>query len=178
LIARHAGAFSVDFNVANDPNMYVLFFLLSLFLPPLLSLHSPHSPLSHSPLSSPLPSLPPLALSLLFLPVFYRYLVGTEDGTIHKCSCSYNEQYLDTYRAHTGPVYKVKVCFLHVVVHCVFRVAYAFACWRVRVDCCKCCALRVSCCVMSSRVACSSCMLPVLPCCITLRACVCACVCG
>ncbi|RXM94229.1 WD repeat-containing protein 78 [Acipenser ruthenus] len=28
------------------------------------------------------------------------YLAGTEEGHIHKCSCSYNEQYLDTYRAH------------------------------------------------------------------------------
>ncbi|KAJ3257625.1 WD repeat-containing protein 78 [Boothiomyces macroporosus] len=36
------------------------------------------------------------------------YIVGTEDGQIHKCSCSYNEQYLNTYSAHTGPVNKVK----------------------------------------------------------------------
>lgn len=36
------------------------------------------------------------------------YLVGTEDGQIHKCSSSYNEQYLSTYSAHTGPVNKVK----------------------------------------------------------------------
>ncbi|XP_029473429.1 WD repeat-containing protein 78 isoform X2 [Rhinatrema bivittatum] len=28
------------------------------------------------------------------------YLAGTEEGHIHKCSCSYNEQFLDTYRAH------------------------------------------------------------------------------
>ncbi|KAK1164200.1 WD repeat-containing protein 78 [Acipenser oxyrinchus oxyrinchus] len=35
------------------------------------------------------------------------YLAGTEEGHIHKCSCSYNEQYLDTYRAHKGPVYKI-----------------------------------------------------------------------
>uniref|UniRef100_H0WUL1 Dynein axonemal intermediate chain 4 n=1 Tax=Otolemur garnettii TaxID=30611 RepID=H0WUL1_OTOGA len=35
------------------------------------------------------------------------YLAGTEEGHIHKCSCSYNEQYLDTYRGHKGPVYKV-----------------------------------------------------------------------
>ena len=37
-----------------------------------------------------------------------RYLVGTEDGNIHKCSCSYNEQYLETYSNHSGPVYKVR----------------------------------------------------------------------
>ncbi|KAL2916982.1 hypothetical protein HK105_203414 [Polyrhizophydium stewartii] len=36
------------------------------------------------------------------------YLVGTEDGHIHKCSCSYNEQYLSTFYAHNGPVNKVK----------------------------------------------------------------------
>ena len=35
-------------------------------------------------------------------------MVGTEDGQIHKCSCSYNEQYLNTYSAHTGPVNRVK----------------------------------------------------------------------
>jgi WD40 repeat protein len=35
------------------------------------------------------------------------YMVGTEEGHIHKCSCSYNEQFLDTYSAHTGPVYCV-----------------------------------------------------------------------
>lgn len=36
------------------------------------------------------------------------YLVGTEDGYIHRCSQSYNEQYLDSYTGHTGPVYKTK----------------------------------------------------------------------
>ncbi|EDV22267.1 uncharacterized protein TRIADDRAFT_29402, partial [Trichoplax adhaerens] len=35
------------------------------------------------------------------------YLTGTEDGHIHKCSCSYNEQYLESYFGHMGPVYKV-----------------------------------------------------------------------
>ncbi|XP_015210909.2 dynein axonemal intermediate chain 4 [Lepisosteus oculatus] len=35
------------------------------------------------------------------------YLAGTEEGHIHKCSCSYNEQYLETYRAHKGPIYKI-----------------------------------------------------------------------
>jgi WD40 repeat protein len=38
----------------------------------------------------------------------FSYLVGTEDGQIHKCSCSYNEQYLNTYASHTGPVNRVK----------------------------------------------------------------------
>lgn len=35
------------------------------------------------------------------------YIVGTEEGAMHKCSVSYNEQYLDTYTGHSGPVYKV-----------------------------------------------------------------------
>lgn len=36
------------------------------------------------------------------------YLVGTEDGAIHRCSKSYSEQYLDSYYGHSGPVYKVR----------------------------------------------------------------------
>ncbi|PAA71629.1 hypothetical protein BOX15_Mlig012776g3 [Macrostomum lignano] len=36
------------------------------------------------------------------------YLVGTEDGNLHKCSCSYNEQYLESYFGHSSPVYSVK----------------------------------------------------------------------
>jgi len=36
------------------------------------------------------------------------YIVGTEDGTIYKCSCSYNEQYLQTFQGHTGPVYRIR----------------------------------------------------------------------
>ena len=36
------------------------------------------------------------------------YYVGTEEGTLHKCSVSYSEQYLETYIPHSGPVYKVK----------------------------------------------------------------------
>ncbi|NWI08027.1 WDR78 protein, partial [Crypturellus soui] len=35
------------------------------------------------------------------------YLAGTEEGLIHKCSCSYNEQFVETYRGHKGPVYKI-----------------------------------------------------------------------
>ncbi|KAM5148845.1 dynein axonemal intermediate chain 4 [Mantella aurantiaca] len=43
-----------------------------------------------------------------FLPVDSNiYLAGTEEGHIHKCSCSYNEQFLDSYKAHKGPVYKL-----------------------------------------------------------------------
>lgn len=36
------------------------------------------------------------------------YLVGTEDGLVHRCSTSYNEQFLDTYYGHSGPVYRVR----------------------------------------------------------------------
>ncbi|GAA33263.2 WD repeat-containing protein 78 [Clonorchis sinensis] len=36
------------------------------------------------------------------------YVVGTEDGPIHKCSCSYNEQYLETFLGHTAPVYQIE----------------------------------------------------------------------
>ncbi|KAL4635028.1 WD repeat-containing protein 78 isoform X1 [Arapaima gigas] len=35
------------------------------------------------------------------------YLTGTEEGFIHKCSCSYNEQYVETYKEHKGPVNRV-----------------------------------------------------------------------
>nr|KAG5695976.1 hypothetical protein BaRGS_023355 [Batillaria attramentaria] len=36
------------------------------------------------------------------------YLAGTEEGYIHKCSCSYNEQYLETYSGHNAPVYQIQ----------------------------------------------------------------------
>ena len=36
-----------------------------------------------------------------------QYLAGTEDGIIHKCSVSYNDQVLDNYYGHVGAVYKV-----------------------------------------------------------------------
>ncbi|XP_051868469.1 dynein axonemal intermediate chain 4 isoform X2 [Pristis pectinata] len=32
------------------------------------------------------------------------YLAGTEEGYIHKCSCSYNEQFLETYGVHKLPM--------------------------------------------------------------------------
>ena len=37
------------------------------------------------------------------------YVAGTEEGNIHKCSCSYSEQYLESYEGHMGPVYQI-VC--------------------------------------------------------------------
>lgn len=36
-----------------------------------------------------------------------QYIVGTEEGKIHRCSCSYNEQYLETYSGHKGLVHKI-----------------------------------------------------------------------
>lgn len=36
------------------------------------------------------------------------YVAGTEDGHIHKCSVSYNEQHLENYFGHSGPVYKLR----------------------------------------------------------------------
>jgi dynein intermediate chain 4, axonemal len=36
------------------------------------------------------------------------YITGTEEGDIHRCSISYNEQYLDTYVPHSGPVYRLR----------------------------------------------------------------------
>ena len=45
------------------------------------------------------------AVKTMLCPQDYNiYLAGTEEGHIHKCSCSYNEQYLETYSAHkVGP---------------------------------------------------------------------------
>ena len=37
----------------------------------------------------------------LTFPLYFSYLAGTEEGHIHRCSCSYNEQYLDSYFGHT-----------------------------------------------------------------------------
>eukprot|EP01006_Ploeotia_vitrea_P013521 TRINITY_DN35324_c0_g1_i1.p1 TRINITY_DN35324_c0_g1~~TRINITY_DN35324_c0_g1_i1.p1 ORF type:complete len:549 (+),score=247.76 TRINITY_DN35324_c0_g1_i1:95-1648(+) len=37
-----------------------------------------------------------------------QYYTGTEDGIVHKCSVSYNEQTLENYFGHTGPVYQVR----------------------------------------------------------------------
>lgn len=37
-----------------------------------------------------------------------QYYAGTEDGIVHKCSVSYNEQTLESYFGHTGPVYRLR----------------------------------------------------------------------
>jgi len=36
------------------------------------------------------------------------YYAATEDGSVHRCSVSYSEQYLESYYGHAGPVYKVR----------------------------------------------------------------------
>jgi len=36
------------------------------------------------------------------------FLVGTEEGKIHKCSKAFSGQYLETYEGHTSAVYKVR----------------------------------------------------------------------
>ena len=36
------------------------------------------------------------------------YVVGTEEGTMHRCSISYTEQYLETFSPHHGPVNRVR----------------------------------------------------------------------
>jgi WD40 repeat protein len=36
------------------------------------------------------------------------YFVSTDDGLVHRCSTSYNEQYLESYFGHKAAVYKVR----------------------------------------------------------------------
>jgi len=55
------------------------------------------------------------------------YLVGTEEGLVHKCSKAYSSQYLGTYNAHHLAVYAVKWNMLH---HSVFLSASAD--WTVK----------------------------------------------
>jgi len=43
----------------------------------------------------------------------HLFVVGTEEGLIHKCSKAYNSQYLDTYNAHHMPVYAVRWNKMH-----------------------------------------------------------------
>ena len=55
------------------------------------------------------------------------YLVGTEEGVIHKCSKAYSSQYLGTYMAHHLTIYAVKWNYIH---HGVFLSASAD--WTVK----------------------------------------------
>jgi len=41
------------------------------------------------------------------LEVDHLFLVGTEEGKIHKCSKAYSSKFLHTYNAHTMAVYRV-----------------------------------------------------------------------
>lgn len=43
----------------------------------------------------------------------YMFLVGTEEGKIHKCSKTYSSQFLETYDAHHMAVYSVKWNHFH-----------------------------------------------------------------
>jgi hypothetical protein len=37
-----------------------------------------------------------------------NYFAATEDCSIHKCSVSYPDQYLDNYYGHAGPIYRIR----------------------------------------------------------------------
>ncbi|XP_045533305.1 dynein axonemal intermediate chain 4 [Pieris brassicae] len=51
----------------------------------------------------------PAALCMKWHPlVEHIYLVGTDEGCIHKCSTHYLNQHMDVYRAHSGPVYSME----------------------------------------------------------------------
>jgi dynein intermediate chain 1, axonemal len=41
------------------------------------------------------------------------YIVGTEEGTVHKCSKAYSSEYLSTYSGHNMAVYSVKWNRIH-----------------------------------------------------------------
>jgi dynein intermediate chain 1, axonemal len=43
----------------------------------------------------------------------HLFIVGTEEGKIHKCSKAYNSQYLDTYEGHYMAVYGVRWNHFH-----------------------------------------------------------------
>jgi dynein intermediate chain 1 len=43
----------------------------------------------------------------------HLFLVGTEEGKVHKCSKAYNNQFLDTYDAHHMAVYAVRWNLFH-----------------------------------------------------------------
>ncbi|CAK1545129.1 unnamed protein product [Leptosia nina] len=51
----------------------------------------------------------PAALCMKWHPVIdHIYLVGTDEGCIHKCSTHYLNQHMDVFRAHSGPVYSME----------------------------------------------------------------------
>ncbi|XP_026330013.1 WD repeat-containing protein 78-like [Hyposmocoma kahamanoa] len=51
----------------------------------------------------------PAALCLKWHPfVSHWYLVGTDEGCVHKCSTHYLNQHMDVFKAHAGPVYSME----------------------------------------------------------------------
>ncbi|XP_023935676.2 dynein axonemal intermediate chain 4 [Bicyclus anynana] len=51
----------------------------------------------------------PAALCMKWHPrIDHIYLVGTDEGCIHKCSTHYLNQHMDVFRAHAGPVYNMQ----------------------------------------------------------------------
>ncbi|XP_059057163.1 dynein axonemal intermediate chain 4 [Achroia grisella] len=51
----------------------------------------------------------PAALCTKWHPTInHIYLIGTDEGCIHKCSTHYLNQHIDVFRAHTGPVYNIE----------------------------------------------------------------------
>jgi WD40 repeat protein len=53
-------------------------------------------------------STPTIPTSIYLYSSHSRYIVGTDDGHIHRCSCSLYEQYLATHYGHTSPVYRLR----------------------------------------------------------------------
>lgn len=51
----------------------------------------------------------PAALCMKWHPkIEHVYLVGTDEGCIHKCSTHYLNQHMDVFQAHAGPVYSIQ----------------------------------------------------------------------
>ncbi|XP_045781950.1 dynein axonemal intermediate chain 4 [Maniola jurtina] len=51
----------------------------------------------------------PAALCMKWHPrIDHVYLIGTNEGCIHKCSTHYLNQHMDVFRAHSGPVYSMQ----------------------------------------------------------------------
>jgi WD40 repeat protein len=61
------------------------------------------------------------------------YFIGTEEGTVHKCSISYNDD-LETYWGHAGPVYRVRCSpfWSHIMLTC--SADWTAAVWNWRSD--------------------------------------------
>ena len=62
------------------------------------------------------------------------YLAGTGDGLIHKCSCSYNEQYLKNFTGHNGPVYQLRCHPMHAPVFLTCSADWTIKLWSTEAD--------------------------------------------